>query len=358
VHTFERYLFKDAIASAVSIMLVLFGILLVVRFATFLGDAATGKLPARFVVTLMVYGSLELLSILLPISMFLGIMLTLGRLYFTSEMIAATACGFGSRAVYVPALCSGLLVAMLAGICATQLTPWSALKINLLRQQGASLVQAEVLPQGEFRYLEDGITVIYMEDVIDKDQLTNIFASSLVNGKRVILTAHAGRFFSDETEAGRYLILNDGWRYQGQTHSLDSQIITFGEHRLHFQLEHEVKTSQRRKLRATRTLWGTGDSRDQAELINRLSAPIIAMLLAALAPSIARTAPRSGRYNNLLPAIAVYLVYTNLINAASSYIEENPLRGIISVFVIHGSMLLYILSSSGCIPALKRRFSP
>ena len=70
-------------------------ILMTNQFAQVLGDAASNLLPKEAVFLVMGLTSVQYLTILIPIGLFLAIMLSLGRLYRDSEMAALMACGIG-----------------------------------------------------------------------------------------------------------------------------------------------------------------------------------------------------------------------------------------------------------------------
>ena len=98
----DRYLLREVVVTFVAVTGVLLVILLSNQFARVLGQAAQTGLPGSIVVTLIGLTTLQQLTVLVPIGLFLGIVLALGRLYHESEMTAMTACGVGPLSIYRP----------------------------------------------------------------------------------------------------------------------------------------------------------------------------------------------------------------------------------------------------------------
>ena len=65
------------------------------QFAEILGEAASDQLPKDAVFGILGLASLQYLTALTPIGLFLGVMLALARLNRDSEMSAIMACGIG-----------------------------------------------------------------------------------------------------------------------------------------------------------------------------------------------------------------------------------------------------------------------
>ena len=110
----------------------------------------------------------------------------------------------------------------------------------------------------------------------------------------------------------RYIVLEDGHRYEGRPGLADFQITRFARHSIRIDrpspdrpLDHETLD--------TLQLWNSQETKLQGELQMRLSAPLAVFLLAPLAALMAYTKPRQSRYGKFFVAILVYFVYNNLL---------------------------------------------
>ena len=87
----NRYLLREVGQTWLAVTLVLLLILITNQFAAVLGDAAASQIPRDAIVRVMALTIVQYLTILVPLSFFLAIMLSLARLYHDSEMAAMMA---------------------------------------------------------------------------------------------------------------------------------------------------------------------------------------------------------------------------------------------------------------------------
>lgn len=107
----SRYILREAAQTWLAVTGVLLLILVTNQFAKVLGDAASNKVPREALLLVMGLTSLQYLTILIPVGLFLAILLALGRLYRDSEMYALMACGVGPAQLYRPVMTLALVLA-------------------------------------------------------------------------------------------------------------------------------------------------------------------------------------------------------------------------------------------------------
>ena len=71
----NQYLFREVAQAWLGVTLILLAILVTNQFAKILGDAASGNLSGGVIAELLLYSSVEYLTILLPLSTFLAFLL-------------------------------------------------------------------------------------------------------------------------------------------------------------------------------------------------------------------------------------------------------------------------------------------
>ena len=109
--------------------------------------------------------TLQQLTVLLPIGLYLGIVLALGRLYHESEMTAMAACGVGTASIYRPvALLTAVVVAVLA-VLSYRVVPAAGLRAQQIRVEALRAAQFGALEPGRFRSFAGGDVVFYAERV-------------------------------------------------------------------------------------------------------------------------------------------------------------------------------------------------
>ena len=112
-----RYLTGDILLHTLAVSVVLFLVVFAGRFIRYLAEAAVGSLTGDVLLPIMLFKLPGFFEMILPLGLFIGTLLSLGRLYAESEMVVLRACGVGpgKLAIYimVPALavmsCVGVL---------------------------------------------------------------------------------------------------------------------------------------------------------------------------------------------------------------------------------------------------------
>src|SRR5438477_3605306 len=132
--TVQRYVLREVIQSWLAVTGVLVAILQSNQLSRVLGQAADSQYGRRVVFDLIALGSILNLSVIVPVSLLLAVVLTLGRMYHDSEMAALQACGFGSGKLLGPLFGFATIIAIgLAWLVFVQV-PRADNQIDLLRQ--------------------------------------------------------------------------------------------------------------------------------------------------------------------------------------------------------------------------------
>ena len=94
---------------------------------------------------------------------------------------------------------------------------------------------------------------------------------------------------------------------------------------------------------STPKLWVDKSNNATAELQWRFSMPIMAIVLAMLAVPLSKTKARQGRYAKLIPAILIYVIYSNFIMLSRVWIRNGTVSHSVGMWWIHGIMLFFAI---------------
>ncbi|MCY3730591.1 MAG: LPS export ABC transporter permease LptF, partial [Rhodospirillaceae bacterium] len=290
----DRYILRETFAAWFVVTLVLFVILMSNQFAEILDDAASNQLPRDAVFAVLRLTSLQYLTFLTPIGLFLGVMLALARFNRDSEMAAMASCGVGPLRLLGPisVLTAGLAisVAWLSLIS----TPDAARQIEAIRAEAREALEIGVLESGVFTSPDAGATTIYAQDV-DGETIYDVFIEHQDGDRVIVIRAERGERRHDAADGHLTFVLYNGRRYEGVP----------GENRFRI-----VETKPLQALLASAA------PVDRAELQWRLSAPVSLFVLALVAVPLSRSRPREGRYARLGVGILVYIIYANMLSIA------------------------------------------
>ena len=90
-----RYLTGDILLHTLAVSVVLFLVVFAGRFIRYLAEAAVGSLTGDVLLPIMLFKLPGFFEMILPLGLFIGTLLSLGRLYAESEMVVLRACGVG-----------------------------------------------------------------------------------------------------------------------------------------------------------------------------------------------------------------------------------------------------------------------
>ena len=131
----DRYILREVIGSWAAVTGVLLALLLTNQLAAVLERAAENQYPRGVVLQLIGLGTLQYLSIVMPVGLLLGVVLAFGRLYHDSEMTAAFACGVRPVRIYAPMTLLAVVVAGGVAWLTLFLAPQAMAKTMSLRSE-------------------------------------------------------------------------------------------------------------------------------------------------------------------------------------------------------------------------------
>lgn len=357
----DRALMREVLQTSMAVTLVFVSLFVVVSLVNVLAQAAMGEVPARIVFMLLGLQTVKMVGFLLPLALFVGILLTLGRWYRESEMTVLAACGIGLAHFVRPTLLLATGFALVAALFSFYLAPMSSSLITKLKSDSSSQYEAGGIMPGVFNDVRNSKGTYYVEH-IDKDQatLSNIFVSTEQSGKEGVLVAKHGHQYTDKESGDQYLQLLDGTRYEGAPGQADYSIFQFERYALRIEppqardplLRFEAMTTPQilglesevnARGEATIPRWRQGLA---AEWHWRLSKPVTLFLLALLALAFSYSHPRHGRYGGLFVAVLMYFVYTILLTFSDAMIKQGRIPLALGMWWVHGVFLalsIYLL---------------
>lgn len=336
----DRYLMREAAGAWATATFVLLTIMISTRFASVLNFAAKGEIPRDLLFQVVLLSSLRYLVILIPATLLLAIMVSLGRLYSDNEVAAMTGCGVGMGRLYRPFLWLALALSVLTAALSFEIGPWAGRQADYMVKSAKQLVQFTPFEAGQFKTVGGGRAMFYTASMSDSgDKLGEVFAQIQESDGASIVVANRGEQVTDAASGEREVHLFDGYRYFGTPGTQQYDVVRFRELKLRLAAPPFNYVNNQRKLESITTLIGSRDPQDEAEVAGRIAAPISVLILALLAVPLSHLQPREGRYGKLVLGIAAYLVYANLISFGQAWIGKGKLSPMLGLWWVHAIML-------------------
>ena len=340
----NRYVFRETLITWAAVTAVLLLVLMIEQFAQVLGDAAGSKLPKDALVALMALGSVQYLTILMPISIFISIMVSLARFYRDSEMAAIMSCGIGPASLYRPLSVIALVLAGMAAWLSLDIAPAARRTIQEIGFDASKNLSLSMLEAGRFIPLGTRDAVLYAETVDESGRLTNVFVRNREADEVQVIVAAEANQRNDADTGAKILTFVDGHRYEGVPGTPEFRIIKFAEHGIPFVVPELGPPKFDIDAMTFGELSALEKSRAGAEIQWRLSVPLTLFVLTVLAVPLSKSRPRQSRYSNLAGGIFIYIIYVNILVAAKVWLVQGVTPEWMGLWWVH---LIFLLVAIG-----------
>ncbi|WP_371373301.1 LPS export ABC transporter permease LptF [Thalassotalea aquiviva] len=336
-----RYLLNEVSRTQLGVFLVLMTIFVSQKFVRILGDASEGGIPGQMVMTFIGLTVPHLIGLLLPLSLFLGILLAYGRIYADNEMSVLHACGVSEWYVVRVTLVAALFTAMITGLFTLYLSPYAAEQEYQVKEELSKDVGLSSLISGRFQKTSDEKAVIFVHSIEDKNALKKVFVAHLpedleteTNSSVSLIYASSGQIVEMEDGAQR-LILENGNRYEKSAQHNTFNMVNFGKYEM--QIQDQKAEYKRRKLEALPTLTLLNDTSKEAiaEVQWRFAFPISVFILTLIAVPLSVVNPRQGKFAKMFPALLLFLGYFLALTSARSAVEDGVIATQVGLWPIH-----------------------
>jgi len=340
---FHRALLREFASLAGAVFMTLFLIALTVRLIRLLGQAAGGKLPSDAVVAFLGFFTVHALPILLSLTVFITVLLTLTRSYRDSEMVIWFNSGLSVAAWTKPVLMfAGPLVAVIAAL-SLFISPWAAQKSEEFRVGMDKRDEVSRVNPGVFGESSSRDRVFFVESV-SGDELTvrNVFVNSVQHRKTGIMMSDKG-YVETSPNGDRFLVLLNGRRYEGNPGEAEFRVMEFERYETRIESKEGATPAETQKSRSTLDLLRAPTNGNLGELVWRFGVPISALVLALLAIPMSFVNPRAGRSLNLIFALLTYMVYSNLLSLSQARVAQGQMSFAMGLGLVHAIMIAVLV---------------
>lgn len=347
-----RYLLKEVAKTQLAVFFVLMTIFISQKFVRILDDASEGGIPGHLVMIFIGLKMPDLAGMLLPLSLFLGILLAYGRIYAESEMTVLHACGVSEWYVVRVTLILSLVTAIVTGIFTLYLAPMASEYEYQVREKLAADTGISAMVAGRFQKTGNKKAVVFIHDKNREDNsLEKVFVAQLPNAEgdyeSVINSSlvYAEKGLVEEEESGsQRLILQKGERYHSERATGEFNTIAFDKY--YIQIQDQKVEHKRRKIGAIATKDLLNDEQEdaQAAIQWRLAFPLACLIVTLVAVPLSVVNPRQGKFAKMLPALMLFLAYFLLLTAMRSGVESKTIPHYVGLWPVHLCVLILGIS--------------
>jgi len=289
-------------------------------------------------------------SLILSLSLFLAIIITISQLYKNSEAIVMNSLGLSDKhfnAFIQPLV---LLCFVIVFFLTNYAVPWAKQQKNIMEEEVKNASEFSFISEGEFEIFREGDIVFYASesktpDSAGEQSMEEIFIYMYKHGKPAIVLASDAKKYTDPISKSTYLSLKDGTQYEGFPGDENRTIANFDSYNLEIisgELQKSLAVYTKIEGKNTLDLIKEGGRYANAEIQWRLSQPIALLILSVMGVFLGKASPRGGKGINLLVGVIVFILYYNVLLVAKSAIELGQINSIIGLWGVHLFIVILI----------------
>lgn len=345
---FQRALRRELVSTAGAVFTTLFTITITVMLIKILGQAAGGKVASQDVVALIGFAALNYLPIILILTGFISVLVVVTRSYQDSEMVVWFASGLSLSRWIAPVLSFGFPIIILTTGLSLVVTPWANRESAQFRERFEKRQDIAKVSPGKFQESASADRIFFVEGIAgDASKVKNIFVNTVQNGRSSVVVAKEGETVVD-SRGDKFLVMSKGRRYDGLSGNTEMRMMEFERYGVLVSTQSQALVGDKsaRSL-PTPALLADMNNFNKGELLWRMALPLMSLLLMLLAIPLSFVNPRGGRSANLLIALLLFVVYSNMVSVFQAAVVQQRLPLAIAWWPIHllAALLIALLFS-------------
>ncbi len=322
----NRYLIRETCRPLAAILGTLIALFASFSAADILADAVNGLLPTDMIAEMIGLKVLISLEVLIPISLYLSVVLSFGRLYGDSEFPAMFALGITPARVVGAMLTLSACVALLVAGLSLVARPWAYHKMHDLAGRAETTLNLGAMQAGTFYITQHGARVIFLAHRAGPAATARqVFVLARHSDRITIISAQQANPLpwagSDQTPD---VYMKNANIYEiGRASGQSDKILSAQGVLMNPQSSSGASTGYSAVAVSTARLASSSRAPDIAEFQWRLSTGLSTLLLGMLGIPLGRARPRQGKYSKFGVAILIYSSYYLLCTTARTLVQHS-----------------------------------
>ena len=305
----------EVLKSTAGVLLIFFFLVVSSRFVGYFEQASEGLIDPNLIYKIVILRFPDFITLLLPLSFFLGVVITMSRLYSDREIYGFFTGGLSEIDFLKYLLPQSLLFFFLTLLLSIYVAPYTKelskemISLDSLQEQFESIKPNQVFPLKNnegFVFIKDKQESVFDEVVL---YISNEDYSSIVV---------ADQLSYDDLNSIMNLNFKNGSMYQGLFEEGSSVVSTFKNLKIPVSTEENSVAG----LSFAR-LFDYSARSTKSQMQWNISIPISIFILLIIGINFSKVEPRQGRLSVLLPAIFIYILYLSLLILARESFDNN-----------------------------------
>ena len=325
----------EVLLSTIGVLLIFFFLVVSSRFVGYFEQASEGLIDPNLVFKVVFLRFPDFITLLLPLSFFLGVIITVSRLYSDREIFGYLAGGLSENDLVKYLFPQAMLFFLITLSLSIFLAPYTKelskeiLSLDTIQEQFESVRPKKLFSFNEndgFIHVENKENNILDEVIIF---IQNDDYSSLIIAENLI---------HEDLSSKTNLDFKDGVLYQDIFNQNSSFVSYFGE--LSVPINNSKNTISGLSLSK---LFDFSIKSSKSQTQWNLSIPLTIFVLLIYAVNFSKVEPRQGRFSVLVPSIFIYILYLSLLILARDSFDEGSIASQNYIWYVHLIFLLFAI---------------
>ena len=327
----------EVFKSTTSILTILFLLVIGSRFVSYFEQASEGLIDPSVILYAVFLRVPDFISLLLPLSFFIGILITVSRLYADREIYAYFSTGISPITLIKFIFPQAFIYMVFTLILSLYIAPVSKeisnelLKVNTFEEQIASLAPGEIYGiKGSKSFITVGEN--------NETNLKNVIFFNDVGKDSILISADKLNISSSQLD---YELLFENGSLTAGVFSNDAKMISSFK-----KFEFPLVNNQTHTRTSFENIFSSINIDDSLEYQWSISLSITILVLMVIAVYIGKVEPRQGRLSVILPGMLIYILYLSLLLLGRDHIAQNNQTNLNLIFIhlifIFFAILLYL----------------
>jgi len=346
----KKYIFKDILKVQIVTLIVLLSVFLCQTVIKILGQASTGSIPIGVVSEMIIYSLPSIGFILLPMSLYVGIIVSLSRMSSDSEMVVMRSSGLSGVSFMKIGLLLALISAIATGLNCLFFMPSS-------NQAKAALTDSsqnnpKYLPIESGKFTEFGDYTLYIHGVNDENgdkKLGQVFVIKTTKARTMnspeyeFLSATTGHMSKDRSGT-QWVVLENGSLYKSDGLSPELEKVDFNTLSIPVPYDSEEETvDDSLQSVSTIDLIRSTSYAAKIELQWRIAPIFACFIFAIMAIPLSMINPRQGKFARLGPAIILFVCYYLAILSVRNLLNSEKIPLYPGMYIVPVIFVLFVL---------------
>ena len=321
----------EVFKSTLGILLIFLFLVVGSRFVGYFEQASEGLLEPNLIYKIIILRFPDFITLLMPLSFFLGVVITISRLYAEREIYGYISGGLSQNSIIRYLIPQAFIFFFITIALSIYIAPYTKelskeiISIDTIEEQIESIRPKNILALKE----NDGF--IYVENK-NKDILQKSILFLSENNSETLIIADTFKY--NKFKSSIELEFKGGSAYQDIFNKNPSIISEFGE--LKIPLENSESKISGLSLSK---LFDYSSKSSKSQMQWNISIPLTIFILLVLGVHIAKVEPRQGRLSVMLPAIFIYILYLSLLILARESFDESSKNTHNYIWFVHALFL-------------------